>query len=228
MSFVIVLCILSHVLCNVSCAASLMSRGSCQSGRRPAVLPTLLRKNWMSLSVTGALCAVPFIQKPENSTHAYLVRRASSLVRDSANAYLSQTTSALLDSFSGYIMAVNRLVTIHKRYVASMSKLTSAEQDAIWQVILRQRQEVTARKNDCKLFESCWVTAINLSKLAAEVAVNAGADQASVTGQDSIQLTESQVENARQQVLEADRQLKDSKAEDSERPQNALSTAMED
>ncbi|XP_016332700.1 diablo homolog, mitochondrial-like [Sinocyclocheilus anshuiensis] len=167
-------------------------------------------------------------QKPENLTHEDLVRRASSLVTDSANTYLSQTTLALLDSFSGYIKAINSIVTIHKRYVASMSKLTSAEEDAIWQVILRQRQEVIDRRNDCKRFESCWMTAINLSKLAAEAAFNAGADQASVTAQNSLQFTQSQVEHVRQQMLEAERQLKDSKAEDSERLQNALSTAMED
>ncbi|XP_016133180.1 diablo, IAP-binding mitochondrial protein b [Sinocyclocheilus grahami] len=212
----------------LSCAASLMSRSSCRSSRRLAVLPTLLRKNWMSLSVTGALCAVPFIQKPENLTHEDLVRRASSLVTDSANTYLSQTTLALFDSFSGYIKAINSLVTIHKRYGASISKLTSAEEDAIWQVILRQRQEVIERRYDCKRFESCWMTAINLSKLAAEAAFNAGADQASVTAQNSLQLTQSQVEHVQQQMLEAERQLKDSKAEDSERLQNALSSAMED
>uniref|UniRef100_A0A671R5S9 Diablo, IAP-binding mitochondrial protein b n=2 Tax=Sinocyclocheilus anshuiensis TaxID=1608454 RepID=A0A671R5S9_9TELE len=72
------------------------------------------------------------------------------------------------------------------------------------------------------------MTAINLSKLAAEAAFNAGADQASVTAQNSLQFTQSQVEHVRQQMLEAERQLKDSKAEDSERLQNALSTAMED
>ncbi|XP_016361613.1 diablo homolog, mitochondrial-like isoform X2 [Sinocyclocheilus anshuiensis] len=199
----------------LSWAASLMSRSSCQSSRRLALLPTLLRNNWMTLSVTGALCAVPFIQKPENLSHEDLVRRASSLVKDSANTYLSQTTLALLDSLSGYIKAINSLVSLHKRYVGSINRFTSVEEDAIWQVILRHRQEVTDRRKDCKQFESCWMTAINLSELAAEAAFNAGADQASV-------------EHVRQLMLEAERQLKDSKAEDRERLQNALSTAMED
>ncbi|XP_016117230.1 diablo homolog, mitochondrial-like [Sinocyclocheilus grahami] len=72
------------------------------------------------------------------------------------------------------------------------------------------------------------MTAIDLSELAAEAAFNEGADQASVTAQNSLQLSQSQVEHVRQLMLEAERQLKDSKAEDSERFQNALSTAMED
>uniref|UniRef100_A0A671R644 Uncharacterized protein n=1 Tax=Sinocyclocheilus anshuiensis TaxID=1608454 RepID=A0A671R644_9TELE len=75
------------------------------------------------------------LPKLENLTHEDLVRRASSLVTDSANTYLSQTTLALLDSFSGYIKVIKTIIV---RYVASMSKLTSAEEDAIWQVILRQ------------------------------------------------------------------------------------------
>ncbi|XP_059381549.1 diablo, IAP-binding mitochondrial protein b isoform X2 [Carassius carassius] len=206
----------------LSCAASLMSRSSCPSSRR------LLRKNWMSLSVTGALCAVPFIQKPENLTHEDLVRRASSLVTDSANTYLSQTTLALFDSLTGYIKAVNNLVRLHEHYVASISQLASADEDAIWQLILSRRKEVTERRNDLKRFESCWMIAIDLSKMAAEAAFSAGADQASVIAQNNLQLTQSQVEHLRQQMQEAEKQLEDSKAEESERFQNARSTAMED
>ncbi|KAK2872656.1 hypothetical protein QQF64_017717 [Cirrhinus molitorella] len=212
----------------LSCAASLINRSTCQSGRRLAVLPTILKKNWMTLSVTGALCAVPFFQKPENLSHEDLVRRASSLVTDSANTYLSQTTLALLDSLTVYVKAVNHLVRLHKSYVASISKLSPVEEDALWQVILRQRQEVIDRRKDCKQFESCWIMAIKLSELAAEAAFNAGSDQASVTAQNSRQLAQSQVEHVQQQILEAERQLKDSKAEDTERLQNALSTAVED
>ncbi|KAI2651390.1 hypothetical protein H4Q32_019466 [Labeo rohita] len=147
MSFVIVL----H-----SCAASLINRSSCQSGRRLAVLPTLLKKNWMTLSVTGALCAVPFFQKPENLSHEELVRRASSLVTDSANTYLSQTTLALLDSLTSYVKAVNHLVNLHKRYVASVSKLSPTEENAFWQVILRQRadQATVTAQNSRQLAQS--------------------------------------------------------------------------
>ncbi|KAK7131193.1 hypothetical protein R3I94_016353 [Phoxinus phoxinus] len=211
----------------LSCAASLTNRSSCQGIPRLALLPTLIRKNWKTLSVTGALCAVPFIQRPEGLSHGDLVRRASSLVTDSANTFLSQTTLALLDTLTGYVKAINSLVTLHKRYVASISKLTPAEENAIWQVILGQRQEVIDRRKDYKRFESCWMTAINLSELAAEAAFNAGADQASVTAQSSLQVAQSQAEHFRQLMLKAERELKDSKAENSERIQN-LSHGMED
>uniref|UniRef100_A0A8C1E7Q6 Direct IAP-binding protein with low pI n=1 Tax=Cyprinus carpio carpio TaxID=630221 RepID=A0A8C1E7Q6_CYPCA len=208
--------------------AALMSRSVCQSSRRLAVLPTLLRNNWKTLSVTGALCAVPFIQKPENLSHKDLVRRASSLVTNSANTYLSQTTLALLDSISGYNMAIDRLVSLHKHYVDSINSISSVDEDAIWQLILRRRQEVIDRRKDYKRFESCWMKAIDLSKLATEAAFNAGADQASMTAENSLQLAQSQVEEAQQLMLEAERQLKNSKAEESERLQNAFSTAMEE
>ncbi|XP_051734369.1 diablo, IAP-binding mitochondrial protein b [Ctenopharyngodon idella] len=204
----------------LSCAASLMNRSSCQSSRRLAVLPTLIRKNWKTLSVTGALCAVPFIQKPENLSHKDLVRRAASLVTDSTNTFVSQTTLALLDSITVYVKAVNSLVTLHKRYMASIGRLSPAEENAIWQVILGHRQEVIDKRKDYKQFESCWMTAINLSKLATDAAFNAGADQASVTAQSSLQVAQSQVEHFQQLMQEAERELKDSKAENSERIQN--------
>ncbi|XP_067231957.1 diablo, IAP-binding mitochondrial protein b [Chanodichthys erythropterus] len=211
----------------LSCAASLMNRSSCQSSRRLAVLPTLIRKNWKTLSVTGALCAVPFIQKPENLSHEDLVRRASSLVTNSTNTFVSQTTLALLDSLTGYVKAINSLVKLHKHYVDSISNLSPAEENAIWQVILGRRQEVINKRKDYKQFESCWMTAINLSKLAADAAFNAGADQASVSAQNSLQAAQSQVEHFQQLMQEAERELKDSNAENSERFQNH-STGVED
>ncbi len=55
-----------------------------------------------------------------------------------------------------------------------------------------------------------------------------GADQAYTTVLNNLQLTQSQVEHIRQKMLEAERQLKVSRAEDSERLPNALSTAIED
>ncbi|NP_001229963.1 diablo, IAP-binding mitochondrial protein b [Danio rerio] len=208
----------------LSYAASLLSSGgSCQAGRRLFLLPGIFRKHWRTLSVTGAICAVPFLQKPENLSHEDLVRRASSLVTDSANTFLSQTTLALIDSFTGYIKAVNILVELHKQYEASISKFTPEEENAIWKVILGQRQEVIGRRKNCTHFESCWMTAVNLSQQAAEAAFNAGADQASVAAQSSLQVAQSQVEQVKQLMLEAEIQLKDSKAEYSERLQVALS-----
>ncbi|KAL0162819.1 hypothetical protein M9458_042215, partial [Cirrhinus mrigala] len=51
---------------------------------------------------------------------------------------------------------------------------------------------------------------------------------ASVTAQNIRQLAQSQVEQVRQVLPETERQLKDSKAENSVRLQNTLSTAVED
>lgn len=182
----------------------------------------------MTLSVTGALCAVPFTQKPESLSHEELVRRASSLVTDSTNTFLSQTTLALLDSLTSYTKVINNLMTLHKQYVASIKKLSPADEDAIWQVILRQRQEVMERQKDCKRFESCWMTAINLSEMAAEAAFNAGADQASVTVQTNLHVARSQVKHVQQLSEEAEKQLKDSKAGVSERLKLALNTRTEE
>lgn len=45
----------------------------------------------------------PFcLQQVENLSHESLIRRASCLVTDSANTYLSQTTLALVDALTQY------------------------------------------------------------------------------------------------------------------------------
>lgn len=181
------------------------------------MLPTLLRNNWKTLSVTGGLCAVPFIQKPDNLSNEDRVLRASFLITNSAKTYLSQTTLVLLDSISNYVKAMRKLVTLQKHYEDSIDRLSSVDEDKIWQLILRNRQEVIDRRKDCKKFESCWKTAINLAELAAKAAFNAGADQASVTTKDSVELAKSQVEELQQMMLITERQLKDSDAEESER-----------
>uniref|UniRef100_A0A0E9TQX2 Uncharacterized protein n=1 Tax=Anguilla anguilla TaxID=7936 RepID=A0A0E9TQX2_ANGAN len=45
----------------------------------------------------------------ESLSHESLIRRASSLVADSANTYLSQTTLALVDSLTQYSKVGDRL-----------------------------------------------------------------------------------------------------------------------
>lgn len=57
-----------------------------------------------------------------------------------------------------------------------------------------------------------WIKKIIISLL--------GADQASVTAQTNLQLAQTHVEQARQRSLEAEQELKDSKAEVSQRLQN--------
>ncbi|KAL2095315.1 hypothetical protein ACEWY4_010034 [Coilia grayii] len=178
-------------------------------------LAPVMKRNWISLSVAGALCAVPVAQA--DISHEALIKRASSLVTDSANTYLSQTTIALVDSLTLYAKAIRILVSLQRRYEASASRLSPADEDAVWQVMIHQREEVVSHREQCKRFESNWMTAINLSELAAEAAYNAGADQASVTARSSLDLAQAQVERVRQLALEAEEGLRESRAEHSPR-----------
>ncbi|KAF4077592.1 hypothetical protein AMELA_G00209770 [Ameiurus melas] len=104
-------------------------------------LPSVIRRNWISVGISGSLCAVPFVQ--DSVSHEALIRRASSLVTDSANTFLSQTTLALVDSLTRYTKAVCTLINLHKRYVVNINRLNPADERAVWQVIVKQREEVT-------------------------------------------------------------------------------------
>uniref|UniRef100_A0A3P9AM12 Direct IAP-binding protein with low pI n=2 Tax=Esox lucius TaxID=8010 RepID=A0A3P9AM12_ESOLU len=177
----------------------------------------LTRTSLASLSVCGGLSAVPFMQQVENLSHESLVRRASSTVIDSANTYLSQTTLALVDAITQYAKAIHTLIALQRRYMASLGKLSTAEEDAIWQVIIGQRVEVGDRLNECNRFESNWINAVNLCEMASEAAYNTGAEQASITAKTILQAAKSQVEEVRQISLEAKRKLAETKAEEIQR-----------
>ncbi|XP_060791888.1 diablo, IAP-binding mitochondrial protein b [Neoarius graeffei] len=188
-------------------------------------LPSITWKKWISLSISGGLCAVPFVQ--DSVSHEALIRRASSLVTGSANTFLSQTTLALVDSLTQYTKAVHTLITLHKNYVANINRLNPADENAVWQVIVHQREEIIKYGETCKQFEENWMNAINLIQLAAEAAFNAGADQASATAQTNLQLAQSHVEQARQRFLEAEQELKVSKAGVSQRLQSTSPAVAE-
>ncbi|KAI4886826.1 hypothetical protein NFI96_018392, partial [Prochilodus magdalenae] len=134
-------------------------------------LPSLVTRNWISLGITGGLCAVPFVQ--DQVSHEALIRRASTLVTNSANTYLSQTTLALVETLAEYTNTIHTLITVHRSYVANINKLNPTQEDTIWQMIVSKRQEIIDRKKACEKFEEDWTTAVNLSKLAAEAAFNA-------------------------------------------------------
>ncbi|KAG7484374.1 hypothetical protein MATL_G00048920 [Megalops atlanticus] len=212
------------------CTAGILSSSNITTRKRLSGLPTVIRKNWITLCTGGGLCAVPFSQQQaEGLSHEALIRRASSLVTDSANTFLSQTTLALVDSLTQYVKAAHRLMALQKRYVSVVSKLNPEEEEAIWQVIVRQREEVSDRREECKRFETSWMNAINLSEMAAETAYNAGADQASVTARTNLQVAQAHVEQVRQLSLEAERKLAETKAEEMERKaQFASKTVDED
>ncbi|KAM4565640.1 diablo IAP-binding mitochondrial protein-like [Odontesthes bonariensis] len=171
--------------------------------RKPSKWTNIL---YSSLAVGGGLCAVPFKQV-ENLSHDSMIRRAASLVTDSSSTFLSQTTLALIDALIEYSKAVHTLIALQKQYLASLGKLTQAQEDAIWQVIIGQRAKVDEHQEECKRFESTWVIAVTLCETAAEASYISGAEHASVTVRTNIQLAQSQVEEARKLSMDAEKKL---------------------
>ncbi|XP_056118415.1 diablo, IAP-binding mitochondrial protein a isoform X2 [Rhinichthys klamathensis goyatoka] len=176
----------------------------------------LARSKAVAFSVSSGLCAVPFTQV-ENLSHESLIRRASCLVTDSANTYLSQTTLALVDAHTQYAKALHTLIALQKRYITSIGKLTPAEEDSIWQVIIGQRVEVSDRLEECKRFESNWMNAIHICELSAEAAYNSGAEHACTATKTNLQVAQSKVEEIRKISREAKKKLAETKAEEIQR-----------
>ncbi|KAK3531601.1 hypothetical protein QTP70_024993 [Hemibagrus guttatus] len=182
-------------------------------------IPVMMQTHAVSFSTGIGLCTVPFIQQAENLSHESLIRRASCLVTDSASTYLSQTTMALVDALTLYTKALHTLIALQKRYLASIGKLTPAEEDSIWQVIIGQRVEVGDRLDECKRFESNWVNAINICEVSAETAYNSGmwAEHASNALKSSMQAAQSKVEEMRKLQMAAQKSLAEMKAEEIQR-----------
>ncbi|XP_076137715.1 diablo, IAP-binding mitochondrial protein a [Alosa pseudoharengus] len=180
-------------------------------------LPETMRKNGVPFSVGSGLCSVPFTQQAEQLSHEALIRRASNLVTDSANTYLSQTTLALVDSLTQYAKTLHTLIALQRRYLASLGKMTPAEEDSIWQVIIGQRVEVGDRLDACNRFEINWINAINICEMAAEAAYTSGAEHASVTVKSHIQMAQAQVQESRQLTKDAERKLAEIKADEIQR-----------
>ncbi|CAN9511222.1 unnamed protein product [Ophioblennius macclurei] len=177
----------------------------------------ILHSSFSSVAVGGAaLCAVPFRQA-DNLSHDSLIKRAASLVTDSSTTFLSQTTLALIDAITEYSKAVHTLIALQRRYLTSLGKLTPAEEDTIWQVIIGQRTEVNDRQDECKRFESTWATAVKLCETVAEAAYTSGAEHASITARTNLQVAQTQVEEARKLSSDADKKLAEAKVMEVER-----------
>lgn len=170
-----------------------------------------------SFTVGATLCAVPFRQQVENLSHDSLIKRAASLVTDSSSVFLSQTTLALIDAFVKYSKAVHTLIALHRRYLDSLGKLTPAEEDMVWQVIIDQRAQIHDRQEECDRFGLTFASAVKLCEMAAEAAYTSGADQAYIKVQNNIELSQSQVEESRKLAEDADKQLAQSKVMEVER-----------
>merc|ERR1712168_720440 len=192
------------------------------SNKRPTFqrlgrLTDVVRTGVASLTVGTGLCAVPFTQQVENLSHDSLIKRAASMVTDSSCIYLSQTTLAHIDALTEYSKAVHTLIALQRRFLASLGKLTPAEEDSIWQVIIAQRAAADDRLDECNRFELTWLNAVKLCEMASEAAYTSGAEQASITARMNVQMAQSQVEEARKLSKDADKKLAEVKAEEIQR-----------
>nr|KAF6464831.1 diablo IAP-binding mitochondrial protein [Rousettus aegyptiacus] len=140
------------------------------------------------------LCAIPIAQKsePHSLSNDALMKRAVSLVTDSTSTFLSQTTYALIEAITEY----------------------TKEEDQVWQVIIGARVEMTSKQQEYLRLETTWMTAVGLSEMAAEAAYHTGADQASVTARNHIQLVKSQVQEVRQLSQKAETKLAEAQTEE--------------
>ncbi|KAI3353669.1 hypothetical protein L3Q82_004914 [Scortum barcoo] len=170
-----------------------------------------------SLSIGCGLYAIPFTQQVENLSHESLIRRAASVVTDSSSTFLSRTTLALIDALTDYSKTVHTRIAVQRRYLASLGKLTPAEEDSFQEVINGQRAKASERLAECKRLESTWINAVHLCKMAAEAAHTSGAEHASIIVRTNIQVAQSQVEEARKLSMDADKKLAETKVEEIQR-----------
>ncbi|XP_039600893.1 diablo homolog, mitochondrial-like isoform X2 [Polypterus senegalus] len=149
----------------------------CSRQRLLIRIPCFLQRHWHSVSLGAGLCAIPFVPKSDSLTHEALIKRAASLVTDSSNTYLSQTSLALIEALTEYT-------------------------------------KVKEKKETCSRFDSNWMTAVNLSEIAAEAAYGAGADQASISARTQLQTVQNQMEEVKQLAIKAEKMLAEVQAEE--------------
>ncbi|XP_061733326.1 diablo IAP-binding mitochondrial protein-like [Nerophis ophidion] len=191
--------------------ARTLCRISKPTGHKVGRWTNIVCRSGTSLAVGGGLLsAVPFTQV-ESLSHDSLIRRAASLVTDSCCTFLSQTTLALIDAMTEYSKAVHTLIALQKHYLASLGKLSQTEEDSIWQVMIGQRAKVNDSEDECKRFEASWVSALKLCETAAEAAYTSGAEHASITMQNNIQVARSQVDAIQKVSKDADKKLAEAK-----------------
>nr|KAF6282173.1 diablo IAP-binding mitochondrial protein [Myotis myotis] len=127
---------------------------------------------------------------------------------------IAQTTYALIEAITEYTKAVYTLVSLYRQYTSLLGKMNSQEEDEVWQVIIGARVEMTSKQQEYLRLESTWMTAVSLSEMAAEAAYHTGADQASITARNHIQLVKSQVQEVRQLSQKAETKLAEAQTEE--------------
>ncbi|XP_065745761.1 diablo IAP-binding mitochondrial protein isoform X2 [Phocoena phocoena] len=110
--------------------------------------------------------------------------------------------------------AVYTLISLYRQYTSLLGKMNSQEEDAVWQVIIGARVEMTSKQQEYLKLETTWMTAVSLSEMAAEAAYQTGADQASITARSHIQLVRSQVQEVRQLSQKAETKLAEAQTEE--------------
>lgn len=181
-----------------------------------------------SLAVGASLCAIPFKQEG-NLSHESLIRRAASLVTDSSSTFLSQTTLALIEAVTQYSKAVHTLIALQRRYLDSLGKWSSAEEDSVWQVIIGQRAQINEQREEVQRLELTWSSAVRLCEAAAEAAYSSGAEQACVAVKTHLQLAHTQTAEVRKLAADADKLLAETKVLEVERmAQHAASQEEEE
>ncbi|XP_009867070.1 PREDICTED: diablo homolog, mitochondrial, partial [Apaloderma vittatum] len=182
--------------------------------------PLAVTRRWHQMVGVGlgvSLCAVPVVEKQNSaslSNEALIKKKKVSLVTDSTSTLLSQTTYALIEALTEYTKAVYTLVSLYKQYANLLGKMNSEEVDAVWQVVIGARVDVSNCLPTVCTLESSWMTALRLSEMAAEAAYQSGADQASVTARSHIQLVKSQVQEVRQLSQKAETKLAEAQTEE--------------
>ncbi|XP_043353717.1 diablo homolog, mitochondrial isoform X2 [Dermochelys coriacea] len=79
---------------------------------------------------------------------------------------------------------------------------------------LTEYTKMTTKQQEFLKLESSWMTALHLSEMAAEAAYQSGADQASVTARNHIQLVKTQVQDVRQLSQKAEIKLAEAQTEE--------------
>ncbi|XP_021554223.1 diablo homolog, mitochondrial isoform X2 [Neomonachus schauinslandi] len=74
--------------------------------------------------------------------------------------------------------------------------------------------KMTSKQQEYLKLETTWLTALGLSEMAAEAAYQTGADQASITARNHIQLVKSQVQEMRQLSQKAETKLAEAQTEE--------------
>ncbi|XP_063310343.1 diablo IAP-binding mitochondrial protein [Pelobates fuscus] len=171
----------------------------------------ILRSSWLKIIPVGvgtSLCAVPVGQRSEPTlSNDSLIKRAACLVTDSTQTFLSQTTYAVIESLAEYTTAVYTLISLQQRYTALLEKMNPNEENAVWQVVIGARVQMRNLKERYLRYEASWQRAVSISEMAAEAAYQAGADEASVSVRNHIQLVQTQVSETRELALKAEAQL---------------------